>query len=190
MSAALKVVEPQPIRIDIGCGKNKRPEFIGIDAIAFEGVDHVLDVTTTPLPFEAGTVDEVYSSHFVEHLDRFQRCAFFNELYRVMKVGAKALIITPHASHARAYGDPTHQWPAITEWFYPYLNRTWRESQAPHSDAKYWAPGYNCDFESVGGSSWDPNHEDIKGKNEHMMRFATRNFRDVCQDLHMTLTKR
>lgn len=189
-ATALKVVEALPLKLDIGCGKNKREGFQGVDRITFPGVDYVFDAALAPWPIESDSVDEVHSSHFVEHLTAVERIVFFNELFRVLKTGAKAMVITPHWSNARAYGDPTHQWPAVTEWMYLYLNKAWREGNAPHTDKAHWPQGYECDFDYLCGSSWNPEHEDIKGKNEAMMRFVTRNFRDAVQDLHSTLTKR
>lgn len=103
------VVEPSPpIKLDIGCGKTTPEGWVGIDAIDF-GQKHVLDVRK--VPYQDDSVDEVRSSHFVEHLTGAERIHFFNELYRVMKNGATAQIVTPNWSHSCAYGDPTHQWP-------------------------------------------------------------------------------
>mgnify|MGYP003333295966 FL=1 len=47
LNAELKVIEePKPIRLDLGCGKNKRKdgEWIGVDAIKFDEVDIVQDL--------------------------------------------------------------------------------------------------------------------------------------------------
>lgn len=44
MSAVPSEVAPPAIRIDIGCGKNKKPGFYGVDLIDFDGVDMVADV--------------------------------------------------------------------------------------------------------------------------------------------------
>ena len=79
--------EDTKLKLDIGCGKNKAPGFHGVDSLDFEGVDTVLDVRQTPWPWEDNSVDEVHSSHFVEHLTNPERVKFWNELYRVMKKG-------------------------------------------------------------------------------------------------------
>ena len=57
------------VKLDIGCGKNKRDGFTGVDQYAMEGVDVVCDVRK-PWPWEPGTVDEVNCSHFVEQLHK------------------------------------------------------------------------------------------------------------------------
>lgn len=177
---------PELLKLDLGCGPRKQPGFHGVDIRQIEGVDTVLDLRK-PWPWKDGTVDEVYASHFVEHLTGEQRIHFFNELYRVMKIGAKATIITPHWSNACAYGDPTHQWPPMSEWYLLYLWKAWRQGdgtpanpgQAPHV-------GYTCDFDYVAGHSFD---ERIMGWNAERQAFATAHHLNAARDLHATLTK-
>ncbi len=70
------------IKLDIGCGKNKTKSndqfpFTGVDVLAFDGVDLVLDVRQTPWPWADESVDEVFSSHFLEHLDGDERICLF-----------------------------------------------------------------------------------------------------------------
>ena len=185
LNAALK--PPAPLRLDIGCGKNKREGFHGVDRIAFDGVDTVLDATKS-WPWADSSVDEAHSSHFVEHLTQAERCHFFNELWRVLKPGAKATIIVPHWANARAYGDPTHKWPAISEWFFLYLNKDWRNANAPHADAAHLDWGYSCDFEGGAVTNYDTNHEDLVGRNHEMHRYALRNYINVNIDAYATLT--
>lgn len=176
------------MRIDIGCGPNKKgADWIGIDQFNFPGVNHVLDVSTAPLPFADGTVEEVHMSHFLEHLDAKGRCHLLNELYRVMKPGAKATVIVPHWGSSRAYGDPTHQWPPIGEFFFNYLSREWRRTQAPHSDKSNWPDGYDCDFECTWGYGM---HQMLTTRNTEFQQFALNFYREAAQDLHATLTRK
>lgn len=167
-------------RLDIGCGARKQEGFIGVDSIAFEGVDVVHDLRVTPWPWEDGSVDEAFSSHFLEHLTGSERIGFFNELYRVMAPGAKITIITPDWSNACAYGDPTHQWPPISSWYALYLNKAWRDVNAPHV-------GYTCDFDWTHGVAWE---EWLNVRNEEMKQFALQRYINSARDLHITLVKR
>lgn len=169
---------PEIIKCDIGCGKNTPEGWIGIDAIDF-GQKHVLDVRKG-LPFADSSVDEVRSSHFVEHLTGAERITFFNELYRVLKPKATALIVTPNWSHACAYGDPTHQWPPMSAWYPLYLNKAWRDAQSPHV-------GYTCDFDHVVAGSWDPS---IESRNQEYKQVAMNQYTNCWRDLIVTLTKR
>jgi SAM-dependent methyltransferase len=172
--------------LDLGCGPNKKEGFLGIDQFPFPNVDHVLALGREPLPFGDGSVDEVHASHFLEHLTATERCQLLNELYRVMKPGAKATIITPHWGSSRAYGDPTHQWPPIGEmWFY-YLSRDWRASQAPHTDKKNWPEGYDCNFEATWGYAVNPVHAT---RNMEYQQFAMANYKESILDTHATLVR-
>ena len=190
---------PELLKLDLGCGKNKAAGFIGVDSRAFEGVDQVVDLSARmppvknsadpqaphggglkPWPWADGSVGEVNCSHFVEHLKADERIHFVNELYRVLAVGGKAVITTPHWNSHRAYGDLTHQWPPVSEmWFY-YVNKGWREGNAPHNDA------YTCDFDVTWGYSVRP---DLLVKNAEYQQHALSNFKDAAQDMVATFVK-
>ena len=131
-----------PIRIDIGCGKNKREGFLGVDILDFEGVDIVMDAGKDKWPFEDGSVDEVHASHFVEHLLPAERIHFVNELQRVLKdpvyengriINGFATMIVPHWASQRAYGDLTHTWPPVSEFLFQYLDNDGRSVIAPNN---------------------------------------------------------
>lgn len=173
--------EPDPmsiIRLDLGCGKTTPEGWVGIDRMDF-GQKHVLDVREG-IPYPDSSVDEVRSSHFVEHLTGAERIKFFNELWRVMKDGATALIVTPNWSHSCAYGDPTHQWPPMSQWYPLYLHKEWRAANAPH------AP-YTCHFDHVIAGSWDGS---IEGRNPETKSMMMNNYTNAWRDLIVTLSCR
>jgi len=175
-----------PTKLDLGCGKNKREGFHGVDQYKMEGVDTVLKIGTAKWPFADNSIEEAHSSHFVEHLTANERVHFFNELHRTMKAGAKATVIVPHWCSNRAYGDPTHQWPPFSEMAVFYLKKDWRESQAPHTDFKWNKDGFKCNFEAVYGYSFTP---ELGTRPQEYVQFALANYKEACQDLHITLTK-
>ena len=178
----------EPLKLDLGCGVRKQPGFLGVDVRAFPGVDVVCDLTG-PWPWADNSVDEVFASHVVEHFTAAQRIHVFNELGRVLKPGARATVITPHWASGRAYGDLTHQWPPVTEFFYFYLNRAWREGQpgqpetanAPHNDF------YTCDFDHVCGHGL---HPALLTRGQEFQAFALQFYKEAAQDLHTTLVKK
>jgi SAM-dependent methyltransferase len=175
-----------PTKLDLGCGSKKREGFHGVDQYAMDGVDTVLKIGTASWPFEDSSIEEAYSSHFVEHLTAQERIHFFNELHRVLKPGGKATIVTPHWASNRAYGDPTHQWPPISEMSFYYLSREWRETQAPHTDIKWNKDGFSCHFSATWGYSFSP---ELAARNQEYVQFALANYKDAAQDLHATLVK-
>lgn len=182
-----KVKEPKQelLKLDFGCGPHPREGFEGVDSIPFDGkVTHVVDLTVTPYPWADNSVSEAHASHFLEHLTAEQRCGFLNELYRVLVPGGTCQIIVPHWASCRAYGDPTHQWPPISEFFWYYLSKTWRGANAPHADKKYWDKGYDCDFEATWGYSLNPS---LSNFNQERQQFALANYKEAAGDTIATL---
>lgn len=174
------IVAPTVLKLDLGCGPNKREGFTGVDAMQFDGkVDIVCDLTQK-WPWDDASVTEVHASHFVEHLTATERIHFCNELYRVLIVGAKCTLITPHWDSCRAYGDLTHQWPPVSEFWFYYLSKGWRANNAPHND------GYNCDFACTWGYNMRP---DLAVRNQEFQQFAFANYKESIQDLIATLVK-
>ncbi len=96
-------------------------------------------------------------------------------------------IATPHWASNRAYGDPTHQWPPVSEMSFFYLKREWRLSQAPHTDAQWMAGGYTCDFDGTWGYSL---HPALHARSAEHNQFAMQFYKEAAQDMIVTLTKR
>lgn len=205
-----KNVAAQPLKLDLGCGTQKRPGFFGIDRRRFSGVDGVTDLTRNTWVFEdseigglkllavdggyslpENSVAEVYCSHFLEHLDHNQRAPervrFMNELWRVLIPDGRATVITPHWASNRAYGDFTHADKPVTEMFYNYLDRNWRHSNAPDNDIEHNPDGYSCNFEATLGHAM---HPDWVGKTPAEYNFALSWYKDVAVELHASLIAR
>jgi SAM-dependent methyltransferase len=96
------------VRVELGCGATKRKlEAIGVDVQDLPGVDLVGDVFDALSLFPAGSVDEVASYHFFEHVDDLAR--LLEELGRVMKSGGRLGVVVPHFSNPYFYSDYTHR---------------------------------------------------------------------------------
>lgn len=202
MSAAPEEII-KPLKLDLGCGKNKKEGFLGVDSRPFDGVDIVLDIcggnaihdietgdlaslvrapkTFKKWPWADNSVDEVHCSHMLEHLKPKERIHFANELWRVLKVGSKAAITTPHYASVRAYGDLTHEWPPVVTFWYLYLNKEWRTNNAPHNDE------YVCDFDHGYGFGLHPT---VQTRNQDYQNYAVVHLLEGAQDLFVTLIKR
>lgn len=179
-----------PIRIDIGCGKNKREGFLGVDILDFEGVDIVMDAGKDKWPFEDGSVDEVHASHFVEHLLPAERIHFVNELQRVLKdpvyengriVNGFATMIVPHWASQRAYGDLTHTWPPVSEFWFYYLDKDWRAVNAPHN------LDYKCHLQVTWGYAL---HPEINNRNIEYQQNAMKFWKEACSDIIAQISKK
>lgn len=186
-ASAVVVEQPKLIKLDFGAGPNPRDGFEGVDQYQFDGkVTHVMDVKQTPWPWTDSSVEEAHASHFVEHLTGMERVKFVNELYRVLVPGGKCQIIVPHWASCRAYGDPTHQWPPVSEFWFYYLNKEWRKANTPHDDIAYNPDGFSCDFSFTYGYSLNPS---IVNRNQEYQQFAISNYKEACSDMIAVLTK-
>jgi SAM-dependent methyltransferase len=209
--SAQPTATPTLLKLDLGCGTRKKEGFLGIDRRKFAGVDGVTDLTKKKWIFDdpelgglkllpateegkAGfalpdnCVSEAYSSHFLEHLEHNQRqperVRFMNELWRVLVPGGTATIITPHWASHRAYGDFTHADKPVAEMFYVYLDRAWREDNAPDNDIEFNPDGYCCDFESILGHGL---HPEISKQSQEAQDFALQWYREAAEELHAKL---
>ena len=97
----MRAFEP-PYKLDLGCGVRKKPGFIGIDYMG-ETADINIDLATHPIPFPKDSVEEVWSNHFLEHLDIEGVCKVMQEIHRVCKPNALVEIRVPHFSGLTNY---------------------------------------------------------------------------------------
>lgn len=89
------------MRIDLGCGINKKKEgYIGIDQFEGSGVDIVCDINKG-ITLKDNSVEKLYSSHCLEHVEDF--IGTMKEIYRVCKDGAELEIKVPHFSGGSAF---------------------------------------------------------------------------------------
>lgn len=130
----------------------------------------------------SGSVDEVAVQNLIQMLTPDERIHFVNELHRVLKSGAKAVISAPWWASSRAYGDLAFQWPPVSEGWFFHLNAAWRKENAP------WGIKYKCDFDLPGiGYSLHPL---MKDRNQEYVQNAITFWKESAQDLGVTLTKR
>ena len=93
----LMVFPDGKIRLNLGCGSIKMPGYVNID-LHDPGADLAMDVRY--LEFEDGAIDEIYSSHLLEH---FSGSRHNNELpgvlkewFRVLKSGGALRLNVPN----------------------------------------------------------------------------------------------
>jgi SAM-dependent methyltransferase len=105
------------IRLDIGCGGNKQPGFVGMDIRPLPGVDIVHDINVHPWPIPDETVLVAMASHLVEHIPpmafidgktHMLFIEFMDEVWRILKPGGEFAIALPHGDSQGYLQDPTH----------------------------------------------------------------------------------
>ena len=98
----------EPVKVELGAGKRKMAGWIGIDIS--DAADIQCDLSRSPLPFPDESVDEIYSSHFLEHFSHQQLVAHvLPECLRILKAGGVFRAAVPDASiYIAAYikGEP------------------------------------------------------------------------------------
>lgn len=144
-----------------------------------------LSLTEKDVPWLRGkhasnSVDEVSIINFVQFLRPNERIEFVNDLWRILKVGAKAQIITPHWCSSRAFSDLAFQHPPVAEGWYFHLNREWREKNAA------WGKAYRCNFDITFGYGL---HQLVATRNGEYQQHAVTFFKEAAQDVIATLTK-
>ena len=88
-------------KLNIGCGKLIVKEWINIDLFNFnvpkdiEKNNILQQDIRQGVPFKNNTIENIYSSHFIEHLNFEQVLIFFKECFRVMNPGGIIRISCP-----------------------------------------------------------------------------------------------
>ena len=174
--------EPKLLKLDLGTGKGRtKPDgFVGVDIIKFKGVDKVVDLTK-PWPWKSASVDEAQAVYVLNYLTQKELVHFVNELHRVLKKGAKALIVVPHWCASKAYADVRIKSVLAEAWF-PQLNKGQRDAQNSVDTS-----GLKCDFDFTLGYGLHPL---IIPRAEEYKHNALMWWKEAAQDTCITLTKR
>ncbi|MHC5719200.1 MAG: class I SAM-dependent methyltransferase, partial [Nostoc sp.] len=82
--------------LNLGCGHIIMQDYINVDQRGLNGVDVIADIGN--LPFEKGTVAEIYNAHVIEHFTEYE---IINHIlsywYELLKTGGKMVIVCPDA---------------------------------------------------------------------------------------------
>jgi len=87
--------EPKGVALDIGAGTAPIPGFTHVDVRPLPDIEIVVDVLQERLPFADGSVDMVYSSHFLEHVPFRAVRPVLADWCRVLKSGGTIEIHVP-----------------------------------------------------------------------------------------------
>lgn len=174
------MVTQEVSKIDIGCGERKKEGYFGLDIRDVKGVDLVHDLLT-PWPFADSSIEDINCHSVLEHFDVEGRAFIVNEAYRVLIKGSSMTVITPYGFCERAYGDPTHKWPPIVAFWYYYLNKEWRDSQAQHCHEIY-----KCNFNTTWGYLM---HPEFQMRSSDSQMFAANWYTNAAMELHATMVK-
>lgn len=166
------------VKLDLGCGQNKKTGYLGVDIKKIQGIDIVHDLNKYPYPFENNSIFEIYCSHFIEHVKNIK--SFMEECYRILKPESIIQIIAPYYTSIRAFQDYTHIRP-ISENTFLYFNKKWiNDNKLNH---------YNiaCDFNIIGikyrySAEW-------QYKSKETLEWARKHYWNVVLDIEVYLRK-
>lgn len=174
------------MKINLGSGSKRYPNYINIDSDAQSQPDFVLNIEKDPLPFEDNSVGAVIAHHILEHLgDGFFHC--IKELYRVCKHGTIIDVHVPHPKHDTFLIDPTHKRP-----IYPHtldmFSKT-RNKRDMDSGGCETPLGFICDVDMyvvdhrpVLDEYWIPQFQHMS---EEQCEHAARTFNNVISEYHI-----
>ncbi|RLC85258.1 MAG: hypothetical protein DRJ03_12190 [Chloroflexi bacterium] len=115
------------MKLNLGCGFDKRKGYINIDARKDVKPDIVLDLEKELLQrFENESVDEILAKDFIEHLSWRVVEPFLKDCYRVLKHNGRIYIQTPDLEaiankvilNPNFKFDQLHGFKAISYWVY------------------------------------------------------------------------
>lgn len=93
------------MKLNLGCGNNRKQDFVGVDFAPCDAADILADLTGT-LPFTESSIDEIWLDNVIEHIQDIPK--LMRELHRICRDGAIITLITPHFASADSWRDPTH----------------------------------------------------------------------------------
>lgn len=96
-----------PRALNLGCGKQKRPDCFNVDVVPSVQPDLVWDLNRRPFPLPRQHFERIYALDVVEHLADV--AGFVSECHEILAPGGILEITTPHFSCANSYTDPTHR---------------------------------------------------------------------------------
>jgi len=94
-------------KLNLGCGKDIKKDYINLDIVKFNGVDVVHDLNKPPYPFKDNEFEEIICNSIIEHLENIP--IVMDELYRILQPEGVIKIVVPHFTSVNAYSDPTHK---------------------------------------------------------------------------------
>jgi ubiquinone/menaquinone biosynthesis C-methylase UbiE len=95
------------MKIDLGCGLNKKAGFKGADILHMPGVDYIIDLEIGLSFLKDDEVEMFHSSHFLEHIENLEK--LMTEIHRTLRPEGICEIVVPHFSNPYYYSDHTHK---------------------------------------------------------------------------------
>lgn len=131
------------LKLNMGCGHNRRPGFVNVDASPACNPDVVADLEAFPWPWPDNSADTIIFIHSLEHMaaDAKVFLALMTELYRVAAPDCELFINVPHPRHDNFINDPTHVraiTPELMSLFDREKNDAWKAAGAANTPLSHY----------------------------------------------------
>lgn len=117
-------ISAKQINLNVGAGDTYIDNFIGLDYHTQHFGDPIIkgqipfDIRNDKIPFDANSVENIYISHVIEHIEDIHVERFFNEAHRVLKPGGVLRVSCPDAKYIWDRGRlDLSFWKRRTSWF-------------------------------------------------------------------------
>lgn len=126
------------MKLNLGCGFDKRPGWLNVDSFSECDPDQLLDIELLPWDLPTDGFDLVLMKHVLEHVgaDFPVFAGVMRELYRVTAPDGVVEIHVPHVRHDTFWADPTHVrafTPLTFQMMSKRQNRAWMEARANYT---------------------------------------------------------
>lgn len=105
------------MKINLGCGHDKRKGWLNVDSRKDAHPDVVADLEK-PLPIDSNSADYILLRHVVEHVR--DPISLVDECYRILKKGGTLEVITPHVSQFQSIGELDHKRAGLSVFSFHY----------------------------------------------------------------------
>ena len=126
------------MKLNLGCGFDKREGWLNVDNFPECEPDQRLDIEQTPWDLPSDAFEHVLMKHVLEHVgaDFKVFAAVMRELHRVTRADGIVEIHVPHVRHDTFWSDPTHVrafTPLTFQMMSKRQNRAWMEARANYT---------------------------------------------------------
>ena len=104
--------------VNLGCGSKPFKNFINIDNLFTENVEYTNSDVSDLQMFQNETIDYLYASHVLEHIERVKTFSTLLEWNRVLKFGGMLRISVPDWDASVSYYNKTHDLENLLNWIY------------------------------------------------------------------------
>ena len=111
---------PDSRLLEVGCGRNVKPDFISLDWSWRPGVDLCWDIRQ-PIPLADSSLDGIFSEHCLEHVTFDEAATVLRDCHRMLRPGGTIRVLVPDGGR---YLDLYQRAKAGEDVTFPYVDES------------------------------------------------------------------